>query len=54
MAEKVETAEAVDVLTELGCEEVQGYFFARPLEAGDIRGWVKACHRQPQAIAKIA
>lgn len=31
VAEGVETAEQVDFLTEIGCDVVQGYFFARPM-----------------------
>ncbi len=30
-AEGVETAEQLDVLRELGCDQMQGYFFSRPL-----------------------
>jgi EAL domain-containing protein (putative c-di-GMP-specific phosphodiesterase class I) len=32
-AEGVETPEQLSLLRSLGCEEGQGYFFARPLEA---------------------
>jgi len=35
-AEGVETAEQAQRLRELGCEEVQGYFFGRPTRAGDV------------------
>jgi EAL domain-containing protein (putative c-di-GMP-specific phosphodiesterase class I) len=30
-AEGVETAEQLDVLRKLGCDQMQGYFFSRPL-----------------------
>jgi EAL domain-containing protein (putative c-di-GMP-specific phosphodiesterase class I) len=33
IAEGVETAEAVDVLNELGCDVGQGYYFGRPQTA---------------------
>ena len=36
VAEGVETAEQLAILQKLGCNEVQGYFIARPLPAEDI------------------
>jgi diguanylate cyclase (GGDEF)-like protein len=38
VAEGVETAEQISFLREVGCEEVQGYFYSRPLPAEEIRG----------------
>jgi EAL domain-containing protein (putative c-di-GMP-specific phosphodiesterase class I)/GGDEF domain-containing protein len=40
VAEGIETAEAADLLTEMGCDEGQGYFFARPMELADFERWV--------------
>jgi EAL domain-containing protein (putative c-di-GMP-specific phosphodiesterase class I) len=40
VAEGVETADAVSVLQGLGCEEVQGFFFARPMEAAVLGSWI--------------
>ena len=40
VAEGIETAKAASLLTQMGCEEGQGYFFARPLEADDLARWV--------------
>jgi EAL domain-containing protein (putative c-di-GMP-specific phosphodiesterase class I) len=40
-AEGVETAEAVDVLRELGCDVGQGYYFGRPQAAADFYCRVK-------------
>jgi len=36
VAEGVETEEQMAALAELGCEKVQGYLLARPMEASDI------------------
>jgi len=36
VAEGVETADQLQVLRELGCNEVQGYFISRPLSADDL------------------
>ncbi|AJP70629.1 putative bifunctional diguanylate cyclase/phosphodiesterase [Sphingomonas hengshuiensis] len=39
VAEGVETAEMVGILMAMGCDEAQGYFFARPMEASDFERW---------------
>jgi diguanylate cyclase (GGDEF) domain len=36
IAEGVETKEQWECLKELGCDEIQGFFFARPMPAGEI------------------
>lgn len=54
VAEGVETAAAVAILTDMGCEEAQGYHFARPMEQADFMQWVLAHHgplRQTSAAA---
>lgn len=43
VAEGVETADQLAFLRRIGCDEIQGYWLARPLEAADcqafLRGW---------------
>ena len=40
IAEGAETQGQIDFLREEGCDEVQGYFFSRPLSAGDMRAFL--------------
>ncbi|SDX86834.1 putative bifunctional diguanylate cyclase/phosphodiesterase [Roseicitreum antarcticum] len=42
VAEGVESAQIAMLLREMGCEEAQGYYFARPLEAVQFLGWLHA------------
>jgi diguanylate cyclase (GGDEF)-like protein len=42
VAEGVENAQVLQQLTDLGCNEAQGYFFSRPLAALDFRAWLKS------------
>jgi diguanylate cyclase len=39
VAEGVETAEQRDILQRMGCDEFQGYFFARPMSARALLMW---------------
>ncbi len=39
LAEGVEEASTVDILRTLGCDEVQGYFFAKPMTADAFEAW---------------
>jgi EAL domain-containing protein (putative c-di-GMP-specific phosphodiesterase class I) len=39
VAEGVETRAAADRLRELRCDDLQGFWFARPMVAGDVLGW---------------
>ena len=34
-AEGTETIEEVEMIRELGCDKIQGYYFGRPMEAAD-------------------
>ena len=40
VAEGIETAEAAGILEKLGCEEAQGFWFARPMEADRFIIWL--------------
>ena len=40
VAEGIETFEAATILTQLGCEEAQGFWFARPMEAEQFAVWL--------------
>lgn len=53
VAEGIETEAAATVLTRLGCDEAQGFWFARPMEAGDFATWL-ADHRDRQVVGSQA
>lgn len=36
LAEGVETKEQVDILRNIGCDQVQGYYYAKPMPAEDF------------------
>ena len=40
VAEGVETEEVLDLLARWGCDEVQGYLFARPMDAPSLDAWL--------------
>ncbi len=40
VAEGVEDAETLKLLGELGCDEVQGFFIAKPMAPGDLVPWM--------------
>jgi diguanylate cyclase (GGDEF)-like protein len=48
IAEGVENARQVQILTDLGCELVQGFFFAHPMSASQLEHWLS--HDAPQLI----
>jgi diguanylate cyclase (GGDEF)-like protein/PAS domain S-box-containing protein len=49
VAEGVETRQEVDILCAEGCDEFQGYFYARPMPAAEFEAWAAA--RPPVAAA---
>jgi len=40
IAEGVETPEQLGVLSAMNCEEIQGYYFAKPMAARDVPAWI--------------
>jgi diguanylate cyclase (GGDEF)-like protein len=52
IAEGVETAEQAAILHHLGCHEVQGYYFGRPMATVDILQWI-AANEQAYAQAEL-
>jgi EAL domain-containing protein (putative c-di-GMP-specific phosphodiesterase class I)/GAF domain-containing protein len=49
VGEGVETATAAELLRDMGCDEAQGYFFARPMETNAVAGWIASS--APAAVA---
>lgn len=54
VAEGVEAAAAAAILADMGCDEVQGYYFARPMEAKDFRQWLVAHRSSPRRTTVVA
>jgi EAL domain-containing protein (putative c-di-GMP-specific phosphodiesterase class I) len=40
LAEGVETEATLTLLKTYGCDQIQGYFFSKPLPASDIEHWL--------------
>lgn len=49
-AEGVETIEQAEILSSEGCEEVQGYFFGRPMPAAEFAAFLDGRHDRPRRI----
>jgi EAL domain-containing protein (putative c-di-GMP-specific phosphodiesterase class I) len=47
VAEGIESKGDWDLLCELGCNEMQGFYVARPMPGEEIEGWALGWHRQP-------
>lgn len=41
IAEGVETVEQLDYLTEIGCDEMQGFYFSRPVPTEDFETLIR-------------
>ena len=52
VAEGVETAGQRDILVDLGCDELQGFFLARPMPAEALEAWTEG--RKPEGGADFA
>jgi EAL domain-containing protein (putative c-di-GMP-specific phosphodiesterase class I) len=44
IAEGVETVAELRALASMGCDEIQGYYLAKPMIAGEIIAWVEMRH----------
>ncbi len=53
VAEGVETEGQRDILVRMGCDELQGFLFARPMPAPDLLRWAQG-QRQPQDRPEFA
>jgi len=51
IAEGVDSGEQVRLLRELGCDEIQGYIFSRPIPAMEFEGWQKNFSLKPDAVS---
>jgi EAL domain-containing protein (putative c-di-GMP-specific phosphodiesterase class I) len=52
VAEGVETESVAGRLKGLGCDEAQGYYFARPLSADEFTSWARAAPWQEPLAAQ--
>ena len=52
-AEGVETQEQLDFLLDIGCDEIQGYFFSRPLSGDDFAKFLGASDTARPAVVAI-
>jgi diguanylate cyclase (GGDEF)-like protein/PAS domain S-box-containing protein len=50
IAEGVEDRALAVHLSGMGCDEVQGYYFARPMPAGEVVPWLVKAHATPQPL----
>jgi EAL domain-containing protein (putative c-di-GMP-specific phosphodiesterase class I) len=55
VAEGVETAEQLAMAMKAGCEEVQGFYFSKPVPVGEIGAAISRCREIfPPALHKTA
>jgi EAL domain-containing protein (putative c-di-GMP-specific phosphodiesterase class I) len=53
VAEGVETKEQAEALVAMGCNEIQGYFFCRPIEAEELRRWSAGFSLESYGLARV-
>jgi diguanylate cyclase (GGDEF)-like protein/PAS domain S-box-containing protein len=54
VAEGVETHEQLECLRVRGCDEVQGYYFSKPLPAADLEAWIGSRCARPLTAVEAA
>ena len=47
VAEGVENQRQLDLLRSYHCDQIQGFFYSRPLAADDFRAWLEAFNTTP-------
>ena len=50
VAEGVEDRKVAAYLKQQGCDQAQGYYFARPMPADEFANWLKSYHPDPQLL----
>ena len=45
VVEGAETEDAIDILKEMKCDYIQGYYYSRPLPVGDFVGYIEEQNR---------
>lgn len=53
VAEDVETPAQASVVTELGCDLLQGVLIARPMPADEVPRWLQTPHGAPASAASV-
>jgi EAL domain-containing protein (putative c-di-GMP-specific phosphodiesterase class I) len=53
VVEGVETAEQVEIIGQLGCSTMQGYFFAKPMPQSEVESFI-ANHSIPDGLKMVA
>jgi EAL domain-containing protein (putative c-di-GMP-specific phosphodiesterase class I) len=51
VAESIDTKEEMDLVTQLGCLEGQGYYFSRPINSDAIRTYLQASQTKKRRVA---